>query len=81
MSSTLADIAEPQRATDRAPCWRYVFAGLAIRSCVELPTFPILRGAAGGSLPDIRICPETRPAPLRSSMFFRFLALSVRARP
>lgn len=72
MNSTLADIAESQRATDPAPRWHYVFAGLAIHSSVELPTFPILRGAPDEPLPEIWICAETKPAPHAEHELFRW---------
>jgi hypothetical protein len=72
MSSTLADIAEPQRVTDPAPRWRYVFAGLAIRSSFELAEFPILRGAPDESLPDIGICTGTQPVPHAEQELFRW---------
>jgi hypothetical protein len=72
MNSILDHIAEPRRATDPAPRRRYVFAGLAIRSSVELAEFPIMRGSPDELLPDIRICTEQRTPPRVEQTLFRW---------
>jgi hypothetical protein len=72
MNSTISDIVEPERAIDSALRRRYVFAGMAIRSSVELAGFPILRGVPDESLPDIRLSVEPQPAPRAEQALFRW---------